>query len=74
VAETKVASEGKVFGQKKLYSFCVSHLCIALLDPEDENLHFVLGRQDVKPLAIYRIQFAEYLICYNGGCHVPLYL
>lgn len=37
----------------------------ALLDPEDENLQFVFGRQDVKPLAIYRIQFAEYLICYN---------
>ncbi|KAJ2959350.1 hypothetical protein NQZ79_g5117 [Umbelopsis isabellina] len=36
-----------------------------LLDPEDENLQFVFGRQDVKPLAIYRIQFAEYLICYN---------
>lgn len=39
---------------------------LALLDPEDENLQFVFGRQDVKPLAIYRIQFAEYLICYNG--------
>jgi len=37
----------------------------ALLDPEDENLRFVLDRQDVKPLAIYRIQFAEYLVCYN---------
>ncbi|KAM3579239.1 RHO1 GDP-GTP exchange protein 2 [Umbelopsis sp. WA50703] len=38
---------------------------MSLLDPEDENLQFVFGRQDVKPLAIYRIQFAEYLICYN---------
>ncbi|KAI9285741.1 CNH domain-containing protein [Umbelopsis sp. AD052] len=37
----------------------------ALLDPEDDNLRFVFERQDVKPLAIYRIQFAEYLICYN---------
>lgn len=38
----------------------------ALLDPEDEELSFVINRQDVHPVTIYRIQFAEYLVCYNG--------
>jgi hypothetical protein len=38
----------------------------ALLDPEDEELNFVFSRPDVRPMAIYRIQFAEYLVCYNG--------
>lgn len=38
----------------------------ALLDPEDEELGFVFNRPDVRPVAIYRIQFAEYLVCYNG--------
>lgn len=38
----------------------------ALLDPEDEELAFVINRQDVHPVTIYRIQFAEYLVCYNG--------
>lgn len=37
-----------------------------LLDPEDEELAFVINRQDVHPVTIYRIQFAEYLVCYNG--------
>jgi hypothetical protein len=38
----------------------------ALLDPEDEELNFVFNRPDVQPVTIYRIQFAEYLVCYNG--------
>ena len=38
----------------------------ALLDPEDEELGFVFQRPDVRPITIYRIQFAEYLVCYNG--------
>ncbi|RCI05139.1 RHO1 GDP-GTP exchange protein 2 [Rhizopus stolonifer] len=37
----------------------------ALLDPEDEELSFVFNRPDVRPITIYRIQFAEYLVCYN---------
>ncbi|KAI7891474.1 Dbl homology domain-containing protein [Mucor mucedo] len=37
----------------------------ALLDPEDEKLDFVINRQDVHPVTIYRIQFAKYLVCYN---------
>ncbi|KAL7315632.1 RHO1 GDP-GTP exchange protein 2 [Mucor circinelloides] len=37
----------------------------ALLDPEDEELGFVFNRPDVRPITIYRIQFAEYLVCYN---------
>lgn len=38
----------------------------ALLDPEDEELGFVFNRPDVHPVNVYRIQFAEYLVCYNG--------
>ncbi|CEG73213.1 hypothetical protein RMATCC62417_08637 [Rhizopus microsporus] len=37
----------------------------ALLDPEDENLSFVFSRADIKPVTVYRIKFAEYLVCYN---------
>ncbi|KAG2227132.1 hypothetical protein INT45_003862 [Circinella minor] len=37
----------------------------ALLDPDDEELGFVFERQDIRPVSIYRIQFAEYLVCYN---------
>ncbi|KAI9472331.1 MAG: CNH domain-containing protein [Benjaminiella poitrasii] len=37
----------------------------ALLDPEDEALEFVYQRPDVRPITIYRIQFAEYFVCYN---------
>ncbi|CEP16510.1 hypothetical protein [Parasitella parasitica] len=36
-----------------------------LLDPEDEALSFVFNRPDIRPVTIYRIQFAEYLVCYN---------
>lgn len=38
----------------------------ALLDPEDEGLDFVFQRPDVIPIAIYRIEFAKFLVCYNG--------
>ncbi|KAI8082890.1 CNH domain-containing protein [Halteromyces radiatus] len=37
----------------------------ALLDPEDEELDFVFSRQDIRPITIFRVQFAEYLVCYN---------
>ena len=36
------------------------------MDPDDEELSFVFDRQDIRPVSIYRIQFAEYLVCYNG--------
>ncbi|KAI9023575.1 CNH domain-containing protein [Phycomyces nitens] len=36
-----------------------------LLDPEDEELGFVFSKTDARPLAMYRIQMAEYLVCYN---------
>ncbi|CAO3576712.1 unnamed protein product [Absidia cylindrospora] len=37
----------------------------ALLDPADEELDFVFSRQDIRPITIFRVQFAEYLVCYN---------
>ncbi|KAI8067038.1 hypothetical protein BC940DRAFT_301167 [Gongronella butleri] len=37
----------------------------ALLDPTDPNLHFVFSRQDIHPITIFRVQFAEYLVCYD---------
>ncbi|ORZ25987.1 CNH domain-domain-containing protein [Absidia repens] len=37
----------------------------ALLDPGDEGLSFVFSRQDLRPITLYRVQFAEFLICYN---------
>ncbi|KAI9303732.1 CNH domain-containing protein [Cunninghamella echinulata] len=37
-----------------------------LLDPEDEDLAFVFSRQDIRPITIYRVQFAEYLVCYDA--------
>ncbi|ORX57578.1 hypothetical protein DM01DRAFT_1319549 [Hesseltinella vesiculosa] len=37
----------------------------ALLDPTDTNLQFVFSRQDIHPVTIFRVQFAEYLVCYD---------
>lgn len=45
----------------------------ALLDPEDEELGFVFNRPDVRPITIYRIQFAEYLVCYNGKTYMLIH-
>lgn len=36
----------------------------SLLDPEDSNLDFVLKRDGVRPMAIYRIE-GDFLLCYN---------
>ncbi|KAJ3329165.1 RHO1 GDP-GTP exchange protein 2 [Blyttiomyces sp. JEL0837] len=36
-----------------------------LLDPADSSLDFALGRENLRPIAIFRIVEAEYLICYN---------
>ena len=37
-----------------------------LLDPADASLEFVHKRENLKPLAIYRID-NEFLLCYDGG-------
>lgn len=37
----------------------------ALLDPADTSLDFVLRKEGLKPIAIYRIH-KEFLLCYNG--------
>ena len=36
-----------------------------LLDPADASLDFVRKRENLKPLAIYRIE-NEFLLCYDG--------
>jgi len=36
-----------------------------LLDPNDESLEFVRKRENLRPMAIYRI-FNEFLLCYDG--------
>lgn len=38
-----------------------------LLDPADASLDFVRKRENLKPLAIYRIE-NEFLLCYDGQC------
>jgi hypothetical protein len=55
-------SSSKEIGVVDMKTFGVQ----ALLDPEDEELNFVFSRPDVRPVAIYRIQFAKYFVCYNG--------
>lgn len=36
-----------------------------LLDPEDASLDFVKRRENLRPMALYRIQ-NEFLLCYDG--------
>lgn len=36
-----------------------------LLDPADPSLDFVQKRENVRPLAIYRID-SDFLLCYDG--------
>jgi hypothetical protein len=36
-----------------------------LLDPGDSSLDFVLKRDNVRPIAIYRIE-EDFLLCYDG--------
>lgn len=36
-----------------------------LLDPSDSSLDFVLKRDNVRPIAIYRIE-EDFLLCYDG--------
>lgn len=44
-----------------------------LLDPADSSLDFVQRRENVKPIAIYRID-GEFLLCYDGKCGVSFLL
>lgn len=37
-----------------------------LLDPNDESLEFVRKRENLRPMAIYRIH-NEFLLCYDGA-------
>ena len=36
-----------------------------LLDPADTSLDFVVKREGVKPMAIYRVE-GDFLLCYDG--------
>lgn len=36
-----------------------------LLDPEDERLNFVLKRENILPVAIFRIMDGDFLLCYD---------
>jgi hypothetical protein len=36
-----------------------------LLDPADESLEFVIKKDNLRPMAIYRID-NEFLLCYDG--------
>lgn len=42
-----------------------------LLDPNDESLEFVRKRDNLRPMAIYRIH-NEFLLCYDGA--LPIFL
>ena len=41
-----------------------------LLDPDDESLDFVRKRENLRPMAIYRI-LNEFLLCYDGASFCP---
>lgn len=40
-----------------------------LLDPNDTSLDFVQKRENVRPMAIFRVD-SEFLLCYEGSCTV----
>jgi hypothetical protein len=42
-----------------------------LLDPSDQSLDFVLKRDNVRPIAIYRIE-EDFLLCYDGMSLSPM--
>lgn len=44
-----------------------------LLDPEDETLEFVKRRENLRPMALYRIQ-NEFLLCYDGALDYFVFL
>ena len=37
-----------------------------LLDPGDDNLDFVLKRESLNPISIFRIDEGDFFLCYNG--------
>lgn len=39
-----------------------------LLDPADDSLDFIKKRENLRPMAIYRID-NEFLLCYDGQCN-----
>ena len=41
-----------------------------LLDPADESLEFVIKKDNLRPMAIYRID-NEFLLCYDGESDRP---
>lgn len=43
----------------------------SLLDPEDSSLDFIQKRDNVRPMAIYRVE-QDFLLCYNGEDLLPL--
>jgi hypothetical protein len=43
-----------------------SLITIALLDSSDSSLDFVLKRETVRPMAIFRVKDGSFLLCYNG--------
>ena len=42
-----------------------------LLDPMDESLEFVRKRENLRPMAIYRIH-NDFLLCYDGTPFFPV--
>lgn len=50
-----LATQGTIF----IYIF------LALLDPTDESLEFVLKRETVRPIAIFRVSDGSFFLCYN---------
>lgn len=44
---------------------------IGLLDPSDDKLDFVTKKETVRPIAIFRIEDGDYLLCYDG-MHFPI--
>ena len=37
-----------------------------LLDPKDESLEFVMKRENLRPIALYRLPDGSFLLCYDG--------
>ena len=43
-----------------------------LVDPSDPSLEFIEKKDNLRPLAIFRVD-TEFLLCYDGKCY-PLYI
>lgn len=42
-----------------------------LLDPTDESLEFVMKRENLRPVAIFRLPDGSFMLCYDGGLTFP---